>query len=1062
MKFIRHQPRLLLVCVCMVLLQDLTSSCDDINCRTCGVPAVCDDCEDNFSLMPDKTCGTQCGRGYWSNVGFCETCSESCDACHGIICFSYSSIGTRPYLHNGVCLDVCPQGFYGKEYVGCRECHSSCKNCSGGESSTCTSCRPGNFLQEGSCLSECGAGFFPDDQSICRACDSDCLKCHGPSSSDCSSCKQDDPLKYLFRSRCYDSCPEGSIIDTSTDSCTECEGRCSKCETTPQNCSQCDQGYELNISKKCKKICPEKSTLIEGVCISCEEGCLKCLKNSLNSRTPTICEKCQDDQKLDDSYGCVCIDPTQVYDSEVSSCQDSPDLKKIKILDNQFFGVSSSVIIKFDTPIAFYDTSSPNFTIEPSQNSGSEDKNSLENMDIEQVKKSLSFSLDGVKITPASLSIVESYSMVVKLDLQESQKNTNFEINLPSSSPYSLLLSSPDDIQSQFKSYPINSKINYYLDPSAESVEDAANVASKGQTAVLTGMILFNPAAAIAIIRLLQSFEVLSYINIDLPTIVLKLLNNINFNIFKIIPSIFGKFEIDETPYNCNLHTKLIEKGSPCLSLNGGGFNFIYFLGFYVVKICVFLPLFLKKKVDIWNRPINNNEGQEANKDNKTSFVKTNIIKLLIIVNTKMDLFFYFTLIKSLEIDMFLGSWNSPLSLRKLSLWSILSNIFLLFIIVHNLVYVSIILKILFLYKIPLKRGKIDNNEQTAYKAKFSSFFVLIGKNIKEKSTFGNLTFLFFSLRDMLVPFFLLHFMNYPYVQLGACLFFNGLVFLVLVITRPFEELLDTIIEIFNISILFLLILIYCLLYVLQDGYNEEQKNYYFGYPILFFLVLLFLVNLLVGTVCSIIKIYKIVKKYWKGRKEGQKVQPEGIKRSDCLSGKDLEVEDSVDKIGKRGDQRLNNTTIVSSKDSFLYSMQVQNRNIRARGQALSKSPQIQDFNESLQELNNESFIEGECANYDTSNLENQERYASSPIKDVYRKTGSLGETLSPEKGIISGGQASNYRGTTSKVKIKVQQINSDVTVQTKQINQNESINNVSTNKKVEVRVKRQGSLDLI
>lgn len=69
-----------------------------------------------------------------------------------------SRCATNFYLHEGACLDTCPDGFWNDDNTGaspvsprCSQCNSNCLVCSKTDPDLCTACRNNTYLEAGVC-----------------------------------------------------------------------------------------------------------------------------------------------------------------------------------------------------------------------------------------------------------------------------------------------------------------------------------------------------------------------------------------------------------------------------------------------------------------------------------------------------------------------------------------------------------------------------------------------------------------------------------------------------------------------------------------------------------------------------------------------------------------------------------------------------------------------------------------------------------------------------------------------------------------------------------------------
>ena len=114
-------------------------------------------------------------------------------------------------------------------------CSGSCATCTGPNQNDCISCNSGLYLSINTCVDNCPSGTYLDTSSqSCQgnssllllminyffiACDTTCQTCSGSSNTDCTSCKPSGQPSFLYNSRCYTSCPDGTYPDTTDFKC---------------------------------------------------------------------------------------------------------------------------------------------------------------------------------------------------------------------------------------------------------------------------------------------------------------------------------------------------------------------------------------------------------------------------------------------------------------------------------------------------------------------------------------------------------------------------------------------------------------------------------------------------------------------------------------------------------------------------------------------------------------------------------------------------------------------------------------------------------------------------
>ena len=205
----------------------------------------------------DNTC-YQCKEG---ELIINETCikQEECD--EG---YEYNSTTNRCiqcssknlFYYNKKCIEECPNNTQSENYT-CTFCganeefldmdNNKCvkqTECASNsvidyEKYTCKKCSDSLYLSDNECVKECPKGYRTNDDMTCSSCKEEKLKpyyekgtcvsqCQDGSSIDefnrCIICKEQEKNKYLYNNKCVDKCPTNSIINSTTNECTQCEG----------------------------------------------------------------------------------------------------------------------------------------------------------------------------------------------------------------------------------------------------------------------------------------------------------------------------------------------------------------------------------------------------------------------------------------------------------------------------------------------------------------------------------------------------------------------------------------------------------------------------------------------------------------------------------------------------------------------------------------------------------------------------------------------------------------------------------------------------------------------
>ncbi|XP_019410471.1 PREDICTED: proprotein convertase subtilisin/kexin type 5 isoform X4 [Crocodylus porosus] len=334
----------------------------DSSCKTCSTAAnVCTSCPKG-TFLSFETCVKQCPQGTFANLrnGKCENCTDNCENCseprHCLKCYSVPD--QLFYLHEGRCLQECPEGHFA-EADTCNKCNKPCKTCMGDATKclscesplllehweckpscserhfatdgtckhcpemcqecihehTCKACIEQFFLHNGRCLQDCPSGFYAESNR-CFSCNEDCKECDGPDSDDCTECAISSFVQY--NGGCFKECPEGTYYEEGTEDCQECNRTCQTCSSST-DCLTCREGFVMNRQGYCmvSTFCSltEYQDQKTHTCKPCHEKCFRCI-----GPTEDLCLSCSKNRHLLNTT-CVEACPDGYYvDSDEGRC----------------------------------------------------------------------------------------------------------------------------------------------------------------------------------------------------------------------------------------------------------------------------------------------------------------------------------------------------------------------------------------------------------------------------------------------------------------------------------------------------------------------------------------------------------------------------------------------------------------------------------------------------------------------------------------------------------------------------------------------------------------------
>uniref|UniRef100_A0A8C1E302 Proprotein convertase subtilisin/kexin type 5a n=1 Tax=Cyprinus carpio carpio TaxID=630221 RepID=A0A8C1E302_CYPCA len=161
----------------------------------------------------------------------------------------------------------------------CHLCDHTCAQCVDAGAANCTSCDADRFgmdryLFRGECVEVCPQAHFHTALKACEPCPSHCKLF-----SSATHCIRCEDSFYPNDGICNKlECGEGEVEDPEYDDCMSCEEGCNKCVLyNPKHCLACIGGY-YKFEKGCYKHCPSKTYTVEETmsCVSCEHDCVSC------------------------------------------------------------------------------------------------------------------------------------------------------------------------------------------------------------------------------------------------------------------------------------------------------------------------------------------------------------------------------------------------------------------------------------------------------------------------------------------------------------------------------------------------------------------------------------------------------------------------------------------------------------------------------------------------------------------------------------------------------------------------------------------------------------------
>uniref|UniRef100_A0AAR2J930 P/Homo B domain-containing protein n=1 Tax=Pygocentrus nattereri TaxID=42514 RepID=A0AAR2J930_PYGNA len=309
----------------------------DWSCLTCSGPhpSSCLSCGPKMKLDANSHCESfsRCSSNTFEDEdGECRACHSSCLFCSGSGKDQCLSCSPSYYLHNHMCVAMCPDGYYSDQDTReCVKCYVTCATCQGHHSTNCLTCKAGHFRLGNSCVENCPPSFYGNTTNgTCEVCDPSCAECSGSGNSHCLGCR-DGYFLLAQKGICLHTCPSNYFPNTQEKVCQHCHPSCKTCKSSGAlQCTSCYEGFR-HFGGICSSQCLGGqyaiSTSPEVECVPCHSSCTEC-----TGPGPYNCTNCHALERLTEDGRCLsCCGNNKRMDSspvpwECCSCGDALSL----------------------------------------------------------------------------------------------------------------------------------------------------------------------------------------------------------------------------------------------------------------------------------------------------------------------------------------------------------------------------------------------------------------------------------------------------------------------------------------------------------------------------------------------------------------------------------------------------------------------------------------------------------------------------------------------------------------------------------------------------------------
>ena len=411
----------------------------------------------------------------------------------------------------------------------------------------------------------------------------------------------------------------------------------------------------------------------------------------------------------------------------------------------------------------------------------------------------------------------------------------------------------------QEKSIRIN-KINYYADKYLGMIKSVVDSAPPPLFTFNVLLLVTNPVIGILFLRMMQTFAIYRFINIQLPANIATLFSFFDKSLLELIPNVV---EFEKTGMGCKSHPRIIEGNHDCLIINNGGST-------YLIQILVYG--FLKMVAVL---------GVKSGRENAQAALYKYSLKL----NKKLNSSFFFKHFQAVQLALLTRLMiNLHFLLKSPFLVLINAAVSLFVLLIHYAfsfacIRYSFKLQSFSSLKKPMMRKGNPFGVKDAQKRsleengdKATSIWIFLREEVSDDTTgLGRHFILFFLLKDLITTGAILKFIRLSVeVQILFPLIYNIFITVLLTVYKPLKVKHMNWLNLFSVGSEVLVLLVFGVLYICIHK-PEKFKYETVGSTMVILMGLIFLGYIVIGIYFAVKKIASFFSK--KDRKEIEKAK---------------------------------------------------------------------------------------------------------------------------------------------------------------------------------------------
>ena len=371
--------------------------------------------------------------------------------------------------------------------------------------------------------------------------------------------------------------------------------------------------------------------------------------------------------------------------------------------------------------------------------------------------------------------------------------------------------------------------IDYYYEEDLEMLKSSKDKVQYSGMGLTLMFLLFNPVVGVLFLKILQICEIYRFINVQLPANVLVVLGYFDFNLVKVIPNIF---HYDETKSTCFVHQKVKENEKHCLFMNNGGISLlIQMIGYTCLK-----------GIAVWIRSRSNSR-------------KGNLFKLANYLNRQLNARFMFATLSAIQLEFLPPILINMRHFFFYPVILVINSTISLALLLSYFYFCFMCFRASYLIRKHIQgKGSLNGLKKSLKRWRF--LFSSLKEKVKGIGRHFASILLF---KDFVICAAVLLFLDLPVVQISICLVYNAVVMWLIIWWRPLKKTAPNLILFFNLLSEIGTLLIFAALIWFKDS-TDEFKYKYIGNGMIFFLIVILIIDVIIGifgTICSAIELVK-------------------------------------------------------------------------------------------------------------------------------------------------------------------------------------------------------------